>query len=225
MLLLPLGLHPCQGIGGCSWGGCGYPRMGRGVPSLQWGMQTPQSCWGGVGKEMGAGSSACIPCTALEAWIPAAGGPPFSAPLPRAAVAALPALLPRRPPYAVPVALSSEIPAISRLRRCKWDVSEQISSPLGREKSTGAGHRACSLGCPCGGTGMGMSARMVGQDGIPSLTPGQGSLSGLFTIVPRLWDRCLSPLRAEAQCYLIWKPALPQPCPSHEASVGGVPLQ
>lgn len=89
----------------------------------------------------------------------------------------------------------------------------------------GSGHRACSLGCLRGGTGMGTSAGMVGQDGIPSLTPGQGSLSGLFAIVPWLWDRCLSPLRAEAQCYLIWKPALPQPCPSHEASVGGVLLQ
>lgn len=203
----------------------GTPAWAEGYRACSGGCRPHRAVGGGWERRWGAGSSACIPCTALEAWIPAAGGPPFSAPLPRAAVAALPALLPRRPPYAVPVALSSEIPAISRLRRCKWDVSEQISSPLGREKSTGAGHRACSLGCPCGGTGMGMSARMVGQDGIPSLTPGQGSLSGLFTIVPRLWDRCLSPLRAEAQCYLIWKPALPQPCPSHEASVGGVPLQ
>lgn len=44
---------------------------------------------------------------------------------------------------------------------------------------------------------------MVGQDGISSLTPGQGSLPGLFAIIPWLRDRCLSRLRAQVQHYFI----------------------
>lgn len=142
--------------------------------------------------------SPSTPHPALAAGVPAAHCP---CPPPWAAVAPLlipwrwlPALLPCWPPYATLVALSSEIPAISRLHRCERDVSEHISSRLSREeRSTGSRPRACSLDRPHGGTGMGIRSRaggqhwkwivvpllagckaMVGQDRIPSLPQGMG---------------------------------------------------
>lgn len=92
------------------------------------------------------------------------------------------------------VALSSEIPAISRLHRWEQDVSEHISSRLTREeRSTGSESCAFSLSHPQGDMGQGMSARgvrqhrkcivvplstgckaVVGQDRMPSLLQGTG---------------------------------------------------
>lgn len=166
---------------------------------MRWGIQPPIR-----GQRWGAGSSAPIPCRSW--WL---GSPERMVPVPCPAVIArfvrgagrllsfsAGIHMPRRWPC----------PQRSLPYPASIDVSEQISSLLGKdERSTGLGPRACSIDCPHGGTGM-------GRDPLCDLrawAPFPGSLPSSLGCGSGVCPRC------ELRCgVLIWKPALPQPCPS-----------
>lgn len=188
---------------------------------------------GGGNGGGGAGGSSPIPCAGPVAQVPAAGGPHPSPPS-RAVVAALlvswcwlPAVLPCRLPYATPVALSSEIPTISRLPRCERDVSEQISSPLSREeRSTGWGLRACSLGRPHGGDRDGDERLGCGVR-TGSLGTGDrwaGQLSRALHHCPLAMGLTFIPI-ASRRAGLFHLETLSAAAASHEAPAGRVLLQ
>nr|XP_041576895.1 uncharacterized protein LOC121471092 [Taeniopygia guttata] len=193
-------------------GGSAYPKIAKGTGFVM-GSATPTEIFGGL-QRWGTGD---LPAPHTLPW--QLGSLQHAVPAPHPGLQSppifiswrwLPALLPCWPPYATLVALSSEIPAISRLHRRERDVSEHISSGLTREeRSPGSGPCACSLSRPRGGTGVGMSARgvgqcwkwivgpllagcnaMAGQDGMPSLPQGMGVRCGRRGSLPRhpcLW--------------------------------------